>query len=151
MWRDLNPWVMGPYSAIHNTSIHCPCVYHVSTLLPLQFLRKVGQKFFINGKLYNLSRDVALRVIGPWPWFWKMIQQPTVHVCAKFQLWSYMYNSSREICNENFSFMANCKFIMGFNSKSYGPLALILVYKIHQPTVHVCNLASIYFELMLNR
>ena len=27
--------------------------------------------------------------------------------------------------------------IMGFNSNSYGPLALIAIYKTHQPTVHV--------------
>ena len=30
----------------------------------------MGRKFFINGKLYNLSRDVTVRVIDPWPWFW---------------------------------------------------------------------------------
>ena len=35
--------------------------------------------------------------------------------------------------------MANCKTYQGIYSKSYGPLALKLVYKMHQPTVHVCN------------
>ena len=35
------------------------------------------------------------------------IQQPTVRVWTKFQL--YSFRSSWEICNDLFSFMANCK------------------------------------------
>ena len=83
-------WALEPYSGIHNTSAHCPCVYQVSALLPLQFLRKVEQNFFINGKLYDLStvsRDVTPRVIGPLALILVyMLQQPTVHVCVNFQL-----------------------------------------------------------------
>ena len=77
-----------------------------------------------------------------------MIHQPTIHVCTKFQL--YRFHSSREICKENVSLMVNynlwsfhlwqiVKPITGFNSRSYGSLALIQVYTIHQPTVHVCS------------
>ena len=53
-------------------------------------------------------------------------------------------NSSWEKLDENFSLMANVKPIKGCNSKSYRPLALILVYTIHQPTVHVCIKSQLY-------
>ena len=53
----------GPLALIPVHTIHQPTV-HVCTrfqlLLPLQFLRKLGQKIFINAKLENLSRDITL-------------------------------------------------------------------------------------------
>ena len=43
-----------------------------------------------------------------------------------------------------FSFVANCKTYQETNSKSYRPLALILVLTTQQPTVHVYTKFQLY-------
>ena len=90
----------------------------------------------------NQWMGVTPRVKGPWRWFWYTRHQPIVHVCTNFQLYSfqlYNFQSSCESCNKCFSLIVNYKkHIKECNSKSYEPLPLIPVHKIHQSTGFIC-------------
>ena len=105
-------------SSIHDTLTYCPCEYQVSTLLPLQFLRKVPQKQkknhkwqIVNPTFSKSYRPLALILITT-------IQQSTVHVCTKFQL--YSFRSSWEICNDFFFHLWKIvKPVKGNNSKNW--------------------------------
>ena len=140
--KNFNSLSYGPLALIlvyTDALTHSPCVNQVSILLPLQFLRKVRQKILRLMEICKTYQGINSKVKGPWrfsmAWFWYTL-----------------YNSPLSIGVPSFSFRAFVapeksvikiflwqivKPIKGFNSKSYGLLAPILVYTIHQPTVHV--------------
>ena len=94
-------------------------------------------------KFENLWRDITPRVMGPWPSFCHFTFLTLMTRCGinfidvrlhfpyfRDQVW-YKFHWSKT------TYLSYWKPTKGHNSKSYGPLAPIPVYTIHQVIVHV--------------
>ena len=127
-----------PDSGIHDTSVHCPCVYQVSIFYASQFLRKVWQK---NVNVWKLERKKNEEIKGQIssssliPVY--TIHLPTVHVCTKFQ--SSMPHSSWEKCDKNFNVWKLERKKNEEINGQIGSSSLIPVCLIHLSTVNVCT------------